>query len=104
MAGLVCMSSQSSAEAAVNQPFSVVADTLNQAVRYTYTKKSKFPGWISSTLKYYINKMGHCFSRYKRTKSDTQYAAFSYFCKHVENTIKSDTQHLLKLVDNKLKT
>lgn len=59
------MYKQPSVGSAVNRLNSVVTDSLNQAITYTCTRQSKFPGRFSVILKYYINKKNHLFRRYK---------------------------------------
>jgi hypothetical protein len=88
---------QSSVDAAVNELNSVLINSLNDAVPYTCTSKSKFPYWFSGVLKHYNNKIINFFRRYKRKKKyATHYASFSYFRKLVKVTTKSDRRRWLK--------
>jgi hypothetical protein len=68
---------------------------MELAVPYKCIRKSKYPCWYSSTLKYYIKKNTY-FRRYKKNKSDMYYLYFALCRKLVKATIKSDRQQWLK--------
>jgi hypothetical protein len=99
-----CVYNQSSTGSAINQLNSAVSEALKLAIPYKFSRKSKFPCWFSSSLKYFTCKKNLHLRRYKKTKSDTHYSYFTYFRKLVKLTIKSDGQQWFKYIDDSLKT
>jgi hypothetical protein len=96
-----CVYNQSSADCAVSQLNSVVTEALKLAI---YSRKSKFPCWFSSSLKYYSYKKNYHLCHYNKIKSAICYSFFAYFCKLVKLAIKLDWQQWLISVDDSLKT
>jgi hypothetical protein len=88
----------------VNNPTDTVREAINLAIPHIRYKNYTFPRWFYNSLKCYIKKKNQYFSRYKKSKSDNNYSAFSSYCKLVKTTIKTDKLHWLKSSDDNLKT
>jgi hypothetical protein len=63
-----CVYDTNSVDAAVASLNAVVQDAMEQAIPRVYIKKSKFPHWFSSSLRYYIMKKNYFYRRFKKKK------------------------------------
>jgi hypothetical protein len=99
-----CVCNSTSVDDAVASLNSVVQDAMEQAIPRGVTKKSKFPHWFSSSLRYYISKKNYYYRRFKKKKSDCLYNKFSFYLKLVKTTIKLDRFRWLQSIDDNLKT
>jgi hypothetical protein len=87
---------ETSADAAV--------DRLNVAAPSGYIKKHTYPTWFSGKLKVNNKKNNYFYRHYKKCKADCFYDRFSFHCKLIKTTIKTDRFRWLKSVDENLKS
>jgi hypothetical protein len=92
-----------SVDAAVDNLTATVRKAINLAIPYVRPKNSAFPPWFSNLLKLYINKKNQYFRKYKKSKFDQHYSAFTYYRKLVKTTIKTDRPRWLQAVEGNLK-
>jgi hypothetical protein len=99
-----CVLNKNSVDAAVNNLAATVRKAINLAIPYVRPKNFAFPPWFSSLLKFYIKKKNRYFRKYKKSKFDNHYSAFTYYRKLVKTTIKTDRLRWLQSVEDNLKT
>jgi hypothetical protein len=99
-----CVLNENSVDAAINNLTARVCKAMNLAIPYVRPKNSSFPPWFSKLLKFYIKKNNQYFRKYKKSKFDHHYNAFTYYRKLVKTTIKTDRLRWLKSVKDNLKT
>jgi hypothetical protein len=98
------MYSITSVDDAVTSLNTVVLNAIDQAIPHGLIRKSKFPHWFSSALRYNIRKKDYYYRRFKKKNSDYFYNKFSFYHKLVKATIKSDRLRWLKSIDDHLKS
>ncbi|PNF31813.1 hypothetical protein B7P43_G09329, partial [Cryptotermes secundus] len=93
-----------SADDAVASLNATVQAAMEEAIPRCPTRKSKFPFWYSSSLRYYIGKKNYFHRRFKKKQTDHYYDKFIFYRKLVKSAIKTDRLRWLKSIDNDLKT
>jgi hypothetical protein len=97
-----CVLNEHSVDSAVNNLTALAREAINLAITYIKSKNSTFLLWFSNSLK--IKKKTWHFRRYRNSKSNHSYSAFSYYRKLVKTTNKPDRIRWLKSVGDNLKT
>ncbi|PNF28673.1 hypothetical protein B7P43_G08234 [Cryptotermes secundus] len=93
-----------SADDAVASLNASVQAAMEDAIPRCPTRKSKFPFWYSSSLRYYIGKKNYFHCCFKKKQTDYYYDKFISYRKLVKRTIKTDRLQWLKSIDNDLKS
>jgi hypothetical protein len=81
---------EASVDTAVARLNAVVTQATDLAPPSGYIKKHKYPAWFSGKLKACIKKKNYFSRRYKKYKAHCFCDRFSFYCKLVETTNKTD--------------
>jgi hypothetical protein len=101
---LSCVLNENSVDAAINNLTAIVREAVNLTIPYVRPKNSAFLLWFSKLLICYIQKKNQRFRKYKKSKFDNHYSAFTYYRKLVKTTIKTDRLLWVQSVEDNLKT
>lgn len=76
---------------------------MEQAIPCSFIKRSNSPHWFLSSLRNYIWKKNYYYRCFKNKSANYFYSKFSFYCKLVKATIKSERLGWLKTTDENLK-